>query len=53
MDGEIVVEAGGEVFIPAGSILTKDVIVLQAPDDSLWAVKVSNTGVLSTEVING
>lgn len=53
VDGEIVVEAGGEIFIPAGSIITKDVIVLQAPDASLWAVKVSNTGVLSTEVYNG
>ena len=53
VDGEIIVEAGGEIFIPAGSIITKDVIVLQAPDNSLWAIKVSNTGVLSTEVING
>ena len=53
INGEIVVEAGGEIFIPSGSVLTKDVIVLQAPDDSLWAVKVSNTGVLSTEVYNG
>ena len=53
VDGEIVVEAGGEIFIPAGSVLTKDVVVLQAPDNSLWAIKVSNTGVLSTEVING
>ena len=53
IDGEIVVEAGGEIFVPSGSVITKDIIVLQAPDDSLWAVKVSNTGVLSTEVYNG
>lgn len=53
VDGEIVVEAGGEIFIPAGSVITKDVVVLQAPDNSLWAIKVSNTGVLSTEVYNG
>ena len=51
VDGEIVVQ--GEVFVPAGSVLTKDVVVLQAPDNSLWAIKVSNTGVLSTEVYNG
>ena len=51
VDGEIVVQ--GEVFIPAGSVITKDVVVLQAPDNSLWAIKVSNTGVLSTEVYNG
>ena len=51
VDGEIVVE--GEVFVPAGSVITKDVLVLQAPDNSLWAIKVSNTGVLSTEVYNG
>ena len=53
VDGEIVVEGDGEIFIPAGSIITKDVVVLQAPDNSLWAIKVSNTGVLSTEVYNG
>lgn len=53
VDGEIVVEGGGEIFIPAGSVITKDVVVLQAPNNSLWAIKVSNTGVLSTEVHNG
>ena len=53
VDGEIVVEGDGEIFIPAGSVITKDVVVLQAPDNSLWAIKVSNTGVLSTEVYNG
>ena len=53
VDGEIVVEAGGEIFVPSGSVITKDVVVLQAPDNTLWAIKVSNTGVLSTEVYNG
>ena len=51
VDGEIVVQ--GEVFVPAGSVITKDVVVLQAPNNSLWAIKVSNTGILSTEVYNG
>ena len=53
VDGEIVVEAGAEIFVPSGSVITKDVVVLQAPDNTLWAIKVSNTGVLSTEVYNG
>lgn len=53
VDGEIVVEAGGEIFIPSGSVITKDVVVLQAPDNSLWVIKVSNSGVLSTEEYNG
>ena len=53
VDGDIIVEAGAELFIPSGSVITKDVVVLQAPDNSLWAIKVSNTGVLSTEVYNG
>lgn len=53
VEGEITVEAGAEIFVPSGSVITKDVVVLQAPDNSLWAIKVSNTGVLSTEVYNG
>ena len=53
VDGTLNVEGDGEIFVPSGSVLTKDVVVLQAPDNSLWAIKVSNTGVLSTEVYNG
>ena len=53
VNGEIVVEAGGEILVPSVGVLTKDAIVLRAPNNSLWAVKVSNTGVLSTEVYNG
>ena len=53
VDGDIIVEAGAEIFVPSGSVITKDVVVLQAPDNTLWAIKVSNTGVLSTEVYNG
>ena len=51
VDGTLNID--GEVFVPSGSVITKDVVVLQAPNNSLWAIKVSNTGVLSTEVING
>ena len=53
VNGEIIVEAGGEILVPSVGVLTKDVIVLRAPNNSLWAVKVSNTGILSTEVYNG
>lgn len=53
VDGTLNVECDGEIFVPSGSVITKDVVVLQAPNNSLWAIKVSNTGVLSTEVYNG
>lgn len=53
VDGEIVVEAGGEIFIPAGTVLTKQGLVLEASDNSRWLLKVSTTGILSTEVYNG
>ena len=53
VDGTLNVEGDGEIFVPSGSVITKDVVVLQAPNNSLWAIKVSNTGVLSTEVYNG
>ena len=53
VNGEIVVEAGGELLVPSSNVLTRDIIVLRAPNNSLWAVKVSNTGILSTEVYNG
>ena len=53
VNGTLNVEGNGEIFVPSGSVITKDVVVLQAPNNSLWAIKVSNTGVLSTEVYNG
>lgn len=53
VDGTLNVEGDGEIFVPSGSVITKDIVVLQAPNNSLWAIKVSNTGVLSTEVYNG
>ena len=51
VDGTLNVE--GEVFIPSGSVFTKDFIVLQAPNNSLWSLKVTNTGSIVTEVYNG
>ena len=51
VDGTLNIE--GEVFIPAGSVFSKDFIVLQAPDNSLWSLKVTNTGSLVTEIYNG
>lgn len=51
VDGTLNIE--GEVFIPSGSVFSKDFIVLQAPNNSLWSLKVTNTGSLVTEVYNG
>ena len=51
VDGTLNIE--GEVFIPAGSVFSKDFIVLQAPDNSLWSLKVTNAGSIVTEVYNG
>lgn len=51
VDGTLNVE--GEVFVPSGSVFSKDFIVLQAPNNSLWSLKVTNTGSLVTEVYNG
>ena len=53
VNGEINIENGGEVLILSGGISVKDIIVLKAPSGSLWELKVSNTGELSTEVYNG
>ena len=53
VNGEIVVEAGGEMLVPSASVLARDIVVLRAPNNSMWAIKVSNTGILSTEVYNG
>lgn len=53
VEGELNVENGGDVLIVSGSIPIRDVVVLKAPDDSLWTLKVSNTGELSTEVYSG
>lgn len=51
VDGTLNID--GEVFIPSGSVFSKDFIVLQAPNNSKWLLKVSNTGTLLTEVYNG
>ena len=46
-----VLNIDGEVFIPSGSTITKDYIVLTASDNSQWKLKVSPLGVLSTEAL--
>ena len=49
IDGDLIID--GDVFIPTGSTITKDAIILIAPNNSMWKITVSNTGVISTEVI--
>lgn len=51
VDGTLNID--GEVFVPSGSVFSKDFIILQAPDNSLWSLKVTNTGSIVTEVYNG
>ena len=51
VEGTLVID--GEVFVPSGAVITLNQILLKAPDDSVWALTVSPTGVLSTEVYNG
>ena len=51
VNGTLVVD--GEVFVPSGSVITLNQILLKASDNSIWAIVVSPTGVLSTEVYSG
>ena len=53
VDGELVIEAGADVFVPAGAVITLDYIVLKSAT-KYWKIKVDDLGVVSTEeVING
>ena len=53
VDGDLVIEAGGDVFVPAGAIITLDYIVLKSAT-KYWKIKVDDLGVISTEeVTNG
>ena len=49
--GDLVIEAGGEVFIPAGAVITLDYIVLKSAT-KYWKIKVDDLGVISTEEAN-
>ena len=51
IEGDLVLEGTGDVFIPAGSTLTSDYFILKSPDLTSWKVSVSNTGVLTTKEI--
>lgn len=51
IDGELVIEAGGEVFVPAGAVITLDYIVLKSAT-KYWKIKVDDLGVISTEEAN-
>ena len=53
VDGELVIEAGADVFVPAGAVITLDYIVLKSAT-KYWKIKVDDLGVISTEeVTNG
>ena len=51
--GDLVIEAGAYVFVPAGAVITLDYIVLKSAT-KYWKIKVDDLGVISTEeVANG
>ena len=53
VDGELVIEAGADVFVPAGAVITLDYIVLKSAT-KYWKIKVDDLGVVYTEeVTNG
>lgn len=49
--GNLIIEAGGEVFVPAGAVITLDYIVLKSAT-KYWKIKVDDLGVISTEEAN-
>ena len=51
VDGDLVIEAGGEVFIPAGAVITLDYIILKS-DTKNWKIKVDDLGNIFTEETN-
>ena len=50
VDGELVIDAGADVFVPAGAVITLDYIVLKSAT-KYWKIKVDDLGVVSTEEI--
>ena len=53
VDGDLVIEAGGEVFVPAGTVITLEYIVLKSAT-RYWKIKVDDLGnVFTEEKING
>ena len=51
VDGELVIEAGADVFVPAGAVITLDYIVLKSATKN-WKLKVDDLGNIFTEEIN-
>lgn len=52
VDGEIMVEGDGELFIPGGAFATPSSIKLKAPNSTVWELSVDNLGnLIITEVI--
>ena len=51
VDGDLVIEAGGDVLMLASSIITLDYIVLKS-DTKNWKLKVDDLGNIFTEEIN-
>ena len=51
VDGDLVIEAGGDVLMLASSIITSDYIVLKS-DTKNWKLKVDDLGNIFTEEIN-
>ena len=53
VDGDLVIEAGADVFVPAGAVITLDYIVLKS-DTKQWKIKVDDLGdIFTEEVTNG
>ncbi len=51
IDGDLVIEAGADVFVPSGAVITLDYIVLKSAT-KYWKIKVDDLGVVSTEEVN-
>ena len=51
VDGDLVIEAGGDVFVPAGAVITLEYIVLKS-DTKYWKIKVDDLGNIFTEETN-
>ena len=53
VNGDLVIEAGGEVFVPAGTVITLEYIVLKSATKN-WKIKVDDLGnIITEEVANG
>ena len=51
INGDLVREAGGEVFVPAGTVITLEYIVLKSAT-KYWKIKVDDLGNVFTEETN-